>query len=238
MKSPRRLKHATFRSCISEACSSATKSAICSGAAESRRRSVWRRARPRRRDAALRHPASGHLLLLTVTCGDGKARAGRSCEARQRCRACQQQGATASSGSHADLTGLALDMPRLGLSRDLSARSHRSGRNMARRRHRSGADAHRCDLAVPQLRARPESGRRWACRSSARSIASASSCCSPRSAICARFPAAALHMDAVRLMTVHGSKGLEFEAVHVPGLNGGSFPSSNTRPALPATGRT
>ena len=33
-----------------------------------------------------------------------------------------------------------------------------------------------------------------------------------------QVPAAALHMDAVRLMTVHGSKGLEFEAVHVPGL--------------------
>ena len=34
-------------------------------------------------------------------------------------------------------------------------------------------------------------------------------------------------MDAVRLMTVHGSKGLEFEAVHVPGLTAASFPSSN-----------
>jgi DNA helicase-2/ATP-dependent DNA helicase PcrA len=33
-------------------------------------------------------------------------------------------------------------------------------------------------------------------------------------------------MDAVRLMTVHGSKGLEFEAVHVPGLTKHSFPSS------------
>jgi len=32
-----------------------------------------------------------------------------------------------------------------------------------------------------------------------------------------QVPAAALHLDAVRLMTVHGSKGLEFEAVHVPG---------------------
>ena len=40
-------------------------------------------------------------------------------------------------------------------------------------------------------------------------------------------PAAALHLDAVRLMTVHGSKGLEFEAVHVPGLTAASFPSSN-----------
>ena len=42
-----------------------------------------------------------------------------------------------------------------------------------------------------------------------------------------QVPAGALHMDAVRLMTVHGSKGLEFEAVHVPGLTAASFPSSN-----------
>ena len=41
-----------------------------------------------------------------------------------------------------------------------------------------------------------------------------------------QVPAAALHMDAVRLMTIHGSKGLEFEAVHVPGLTVSSFPSS------------
>lgn len=40
-------------------------------------------------------------------------------------------------------------------------------------------------------------------------------------------PAAALGIDAVRLMTVHGSKGLEFQAVHVPGLTVSSFPSSN-----------
>ena len=42
-----------------------------------------------------------------------------------------------------------------------------------------------------------------------------------------QVPPPALHMDAVRLMTVHGSKGLEFEAVHVPGLTVASFPSSN-----------
>lgn len=42
-----------------------------------------------------------------------------------------------------------------------------------------------------------------------------------------QVPAAALHMDAVRLMTVHGSKGLEFDAVHLPGLTVASFPSSN-----------
>jgi len=42
-----------------------------------------------------------------------------------------------------------------------------------------------------------------------------------------QVPAAALHMDAVRLMTVHGSKGLEFQAVHIPGLTVASFPLSN-----------
>jgi DNA helicase-2/ATP-dependent DNA helicase PcrA len=42
-----------------------------------------------------------------------------------------------------------------------------------------------------------------------------------------QVPAAALEMDAVRLMTVHGSKGLEFEAVHVPGLTLTNFPLSN-----------
>lgn len=41
-----------------------------------------------------------------------------------------------------------------------------------------------------------------------------------------QVPAAALHLNAVKLMTVHGSKGLEFEVVHVPGLTVASFPSS------------
>ena len=41
-----------------------------------------------------------------------------------------------------------------------------------------------------------------------------------------QLPAAALQLNAVRLMTVHGSKGLEFEAVHVPGLTVSSFPST------------
>ena len=41
-----------------------------------------------------------------------------------------------------------------------------------------------------------------------------------------QVPSVALHMDAVRLMTVHGSKGLEFEAAHIPGLTVSSFPSS------------
>lgn len=39
-----------------------------------------------------------------------------------------------------------------------------------------------------------------------------------------QVPAAALHLDAVKLLTVHGSKGLEFEAVHVPGLTVAGFP--------------
>src|SRR5208283_2732235 len=42
-----------------------------------------------------------------------------------------------------------------------------------------------------------------------------------------QVPPGALHMDAVRLMTVHGSKCLEFEAVHIPGLTVASFPSPN-----------
>jgi superfamily I DNA/RNA helicase/Zn-dependent peptidase ImmA (M78 family) len=41
-----------------------------------------------------------------------------------------------------------------------------------------------------------------------------------------QVPAAALHLNAVRLMTVHGSKGLEFEAVHLPGLTTSGFPAS------------
>jgi superfamily I DNA/RNA helicase len=49
-----------------------------------------------------------------------------------------------------------------------------------------------------------------------------------------QVPAAALHIDAVRLMTVHGSKGLEFEAVHLPGLTVSSFPSSNRGQRCPA----
>lgn len=41
-----------------------------------------------------------------------------------------------------------------------------------------------------------------------------------------QVPAAALHLNAVRLMTVHGSKGLEFDVVHVPGLTVSGLPSS------------
>jgi len=38
------------------------------------------------------------------------------------------------------------------------------------------------------------------------------------------LPAAASGIDAVRLMTIHGSKGLEFPVVHVPGLNADTMP--------------
>jgi DNA helicase-2/ATP-dependent DNA helicase PcrA len=48
-----------------------------------------------------------------------------------------------------------------------------------------------------------------------------------------QIPAGALHMGAVRLMTVHGSKGLEFDAVHIPGLTLTSFPSSYRGPRCP-----
>ncbi len=41
-----------------------------------------------------------------------------------------------------------------------------------------------------------------------------------------QLPAAAQGLDAVRLMTVHGSKGLEFRAVHFPGINADSIPRS------------
>lgn len=39
-----------------------------------------------------------------------------------------------------------------------------------------------------------------------------------------QLPVAAQGIDAVRLMTVHGAKGLEFEAVHLVGLNKGTMP--------------
>ena len=39
-----------------------------------------------------------------------------------------------------------------------------------------------------------------------------------------RLPSSAQGLDAVRLMTVHGSKGLEFPIVHLPGLTSASLP--------------
>jgi len=40
-------------------------------------------------------------------------------------------------------------------------------------------------------------------------------------------------LDGVRLMTIHASKGLEFDAVHLPGLYAGAVPSANRPPACP-----
>lgn len=41
-----------------------------------------------------------------------------------------------------------------------------------------------------------------------------------------QLPAAAQGIDAVRLMTIHGSKGLEFRAVHIAGVNKDSIPGA------------
>lgn len=52
-----------------------------------------------------------------------------------------------------------------------------------------------------------------------------------------QMPSAAASMDAVQLMTVHGAKGLEWEAVHVAGMTTASFPSSAPPPrCLPPDG--
>lgn len=40
-------------------------------------------------------------------------------------------------------------------------------------------------------------------------------------------------LDGVRLLTVHASKGLEFEAVHLPGVYAGAVPAPNRAPACP-----
>jgi superfamily I DNA/RNA helicase len=48
-----------------------------------------------------------------------------------------------------------------------------------------------------------------------------------------QLPQAAQGIEAVRLMTIHGSKGLEFPAVHVMGLNPNSMPSAARTPACP-----
>ena len=39
-----------------------------------------------------------------------------------------------------------------------------------------------------------------------------------------QIPSAARHADAVRMLTIHGSKGLEFQAVHVPSMTKGQIP--------------
>ncbi|HEX6509574.1 MAG TPA: 3'-5' exonuclease, partial [Chloroflexota bacterium] len=52
-----------------------------------------------------------------------------------------------------------------------------------------------------------------------------------------QFPAWAMHLDAVRLLTIHASKGLEFAAVYLPGLNRGTFPASRQwQPCPPPNG--
>ena len=48
------------------------------------------------------------------------------------------------------------------------------------------------------------------------------------------LPAELDGVDGVRLMTIHASKGLEFGAVHLPGLFAGAIPSTNRPPACPA----
>lgn len=52
-----------------------------------------------------------------------------------------------------------------------------------------------------------------------------------------QLPAAAQGIDAIRLMTIHGSKGLEFSAVHIPGMNADTMPGNQRPPAcLPPDG--
>ena len=52
-----------------------------------------------------------------------------------------------------------------------------------------------------------------------------------------QLPTAAQGLDAVRLMTIHGAKGLEFACVHLPGLNQDTLPSpAKAPPCLPPEG--
>ena len=48
-----------------------------------------------------------------------------------------------------------------------------------------------------------------------------------------QLPAAAQGIDAVRLMTIHGSKGLEFPAVHIAGVNKDSIPGAYRKSKCP-----
>jgi superfamily I DNA/RNA helicase len=48
-----------------------------------------------------------------------------------------------------------------------------------------------------------------------------------------QLPAAAQGLNAVRLMTMHGAKGLEFPVVHLPGLNNNALPRSFRQVACP-----
>jgi superfamily I DNA/RNA helicase len=51
-----------------------------------------------------------------------------------------------------------------------------------------------------------------------------------------QLPFAAQGLDAVRLMTIHGAKGLEFAVVHLPGLNAGTLPRTPPPPSCPPPG--
>lgn len=52
-----------------------------------------------------------------------------------------------------------------------------------------------------------------------------------------QLPAAARGIDAVRLMTIHGAKGLEFPVVYIPGMNADTMPRAGAAPAcLPPNG--
>jgi superfamily I DNA/RNA helicase len=48
-----------------------------------------------------------------------------------------------------------------------------------------------------------------------------------------QLPAAAQGIDAVRLMTIHGAKGLEFRVVHLPGMNADTLPGNPRAPTCP-----
>lgn len=48
-----------------------------------------------------------------------------------------------------------------------------------------------------------------------------------------QLPASAQGIDAVRLMTIHGAKGLEFHVVHLPGLNADTIPRTPPAPPCP-----
>ena len=45
-----------------------------------------------------------------------------------------------------------------------------------------------------------------------------------------RLPPSADHLDAVRMMTIHGAKGLEFDVVHLPGLHARGMPGNRINP--------
>jgi superfamily I DNA/RNA helicase len=53
-----------------------------------------------------------------------------------------------------------------------------------------------------------------------------------------QLPLAAQGIDAVRLMTMHGSKGLEFLVVHIPGMNDGKVTTRSTGRSARASPRS